>query len=270
MGPGRHETRERRRTGVTQRDRGHGGGRVSYILRGQVEHLVEARVPDRPVVAARIEPVLDVGAGCLERAGHRQLLPARAVVAPDEHVDAERVSGHGAPAPAHVLDRAVVGERRPAGLGEHSRAGLCEVARPRLRVREVRQMVERDVDRAVGTRGEAADDPILAARDRGITLIDVVHDIDHVALEGARGGVGPLGVGEHATADPSVGVDEDHRSRVPQAELVVEPDVHVGDVHEHLGLAGRPVQQVVDGVVPAWAVVRREVDEVAGVSVQCG
>ena len=154
------------------------------------------------------------------------------------------------------------------GVREHAGRGLGEIPRPALHVGEIRQVVQSDVHRAVGTRGEPTDHAVLPARDRGETRIDVVHDVDHVALEPSAPGVRPLGVREVAAADPPVRVDKDHRPGTPHAQLVVKPHVHVGDVNEHARLTGRPVKQVEHREAPLRAVVRRQVGEVVGSATQ--
>jgi hypothetical protein len=108
-----------------------------------------------------------------------------------------------------------------------------------------------------------------AVLDRRETVIDVLDDVEHVAHVGARWSVRPLGVGVRATADPAVGVDEDHRLHAVARDEVVHPQPHVGDRHIHLGTARAAVQQVVGGVAPASRVVAgREVGEIVGLALQ--
>ena len=245
-----------------------GRQRQADVVGGKDQHRVQPRIPDRPVVAAGVDRVGDLGAGRPQPRRHRQQLRTRLVLPPDEHRDAQPVATNCPRDPSEERQRTVVGERGPAGVGEHAAAGLGEVARPDLDRCEVREMVQRDIDRAIGTGGEPADHPVDAIGQRREMAVDVVHDIEHVALVAARCCVGPLGVGVDTAADPAVGEDEDHRPGLPGAEQVVEPHVEIGDRHEHMRLAGHAVQQVVDGVALGRRIARRQVDHVVRAAVQ--
>ncbi len=68
-----------------------GGQRMGHVVGGLVQHLVQVRDPDRPIVAARVCVVLGLDPFGSEQVDHRLLLAVGRVAAPDDDVGPQRI-----------------------------------------------------------------------------------------------------------------------------------------------------------------------------------
>ncbi len=131
-------------------------------------------------------------------------------------------------------------------------------------------MVQGDVDRSVRARREPGDHPRPPVGQGREAMIDVGDHVEDVVLKLAGAGVGPFGVRVGAPADSPVREYQDHRPQVTSAELVVEPDVHVRDVDEHLRAARHAVEQIEDRVALGRVVAGGQIREVIRSAVKRG